>query len=371
VLYLAWAPFFSGAERALSLTLQSLDRSRYVPHVVAGTDGEFVARVRELGITCEVVPLEPWTLNRAIRSSWALARVGALALRRKPAIIHANDIPSFQPGGYAARALKIPAVTHVRFPDSETGYRWFLRPAFSLAIFVSEAARREGLAEAPDVFGDRSAALHDPVLIPALWSDDQRLEARRALALPVDRPLVALVGQVAEIKGIWEFVQAADMLRHSEAHFVVVGDDLKGKGEQRRAMEARVAALGMTTRFHFLGFRSDAASIVQAFDLLVAPSHVEPLGLVSLEAMAGCRPVVATRVGGIPEVVDDGVTGRLVPAKDPRALADGVEGLLHDPGLRERMGRAGRVRAEQHFGLARHGAMLQEIYDRLITPRRG
>ena len=93
VLYLAWAPFFSGAERALSLTLQSLDRSRYVPHVVAGTDGEFAARVRELGITCEVMPLEPWTMNRPISSSWALARVGALALRRKPAIIHANDIP--------------------------------------------------------------------------------------------------------------------------------------------------------------------------------------------------------------------------------------------------------------------------------------
>jgi glycosyltransferase involved in cell wall biosynthesis len=135
-------------------------------------------------------------------------------------------------------------------------------------------------------------------------------------------------------------------------------------------MERRVAALSMTDRFVFLGFRSDAPEICQLFDVVAVPSHVEPFGLASLEAMAVEVPVVASRVGGIPEVVEDGATGRLVEPRNARALADGVARLLTDPSERQAMGRRGRQRAATVFGTAAHAKGLTRIYDRLCAPVR-
>jgi len=109
VMYLAWAPFFSGAERAMLMTLRALDTSRYEPYVLAGTHGEFAAQVRALGIRCDVVPIARLDRAKPFSSSFSVARVAAAALRFRPAIIHANDMPSYQPGGYAARLLAIPS----------------------------------------------------------------------------------------------------------------------------------------------------------------------------------------------------------------------------------------------------------------------
>jgi len=133
----------------------------------------------------------------------------------------------------------------------------------------------------------------------------------------------------------------------------------------RREMEAKVTALGLQDRFRFLGFRCDAPELLQAFDVVAAPSRVEPFGLASLEAMAAARPVVASRVGGIPEVVRDGQDGILVPARDSRALADGISRLLQDEPLRRAMGSAGQQRAEEVFGMRVHGEALHRVYDQL------
>src|SRR5207249_2718587 len=103
---------------------------------------------------------------------------------------------------------------------------------------------------------------------------------------------------------------------------------------------------GLSTRFRFLGFRRDAPRIVQAFDVIAVPSHVEPLGNATLEAMAAGRPVVGSRVGGLPEMVVDGETGLLVPPSNPPALAAAIERLVFDEPLRLRMSIMARQRAE-------------------------
>lgn len=365
ILYLAWAPFFSGAERALLLTFKSLDPSRYEPHVLAGTEGEFAAQVRAMGIPCDVAELRPLDAKHPVASARSVADVLRVAWRTRASIIHANEVPSFQPGGYAARALRVPSITHVRFFDRAAGYRWFLRSQFSRALFVSNDLRSSALQEAPELFDGRSDVLYDAVEPRRTWSDEERSAARTALGLPVDRRLVAITGQIAEIKGIWDFIDAARILsgRGTEPFFVVLGDDLKNGGATRRAMQERVAALGLTDRFSFLGFRTDAPDIVQAFDIIAVPSHVEPLGNATLEAMAAGRPVVGTRVGGIPEMIVDGDTGTLVPPQRPEALADAIAALVCDGLLSRRMSEAARRRASEQFSLEAHGRRLQAHYD--------
>lgn len=371
VLFLAWAPFFSGAERALVLTVQHLDPARYVPHVIAGTDGDAVAALRAAGIVCDVYPLMPLDRRRPLAGLESVWRVFQTARRVGASLIHANDAPSFQPGGYAAKLLRVPAVTHVRFPDNDAGFEWFLRSGFTRALFVSDALRAEATATSPALFAGRSDVLHDGVVVPAPIAESARQSLRRELGLPEVEPVVALTGQVAEVKGIWEFVEAARILvaQGRTAIFVVLGDDLKGRGAMRRAMEERVATHDLTRRFRFLGFRPDAPRLIPAFDVIAVPSHIEPLGNATLEAMAAGRPVVGTRVGGIPEMVVDGTTGLLVPPHDPASLADALARLVESAPLRRAYGEAGRVRAESHFGLRLHAQRLQAIYDGLLAGR--
>ena len=229
------------------LTVQHLDRARYRPYVIAGTDGDTVAALREAGVECEVLPLTHLDRRRPVqwmRSVWGVVRT---ARRIGASLIHANDVPSFQPGGYAARLLRVPAVTHVRFPDTDAGFSWFLRPGIDRALFVSEYLRADAIAASPSLFADRSEVLYDGVVLPEPVADDARLALRRSLDLPDATPVVALTGQISEIKGIWEFVEAARLLvaRGATATFAVLGDDLKGRGALREAMERRVAELGI------------------------------------------------------------------------------------------------------------------------------
>jgi glycosyltransferase involved in cell wall biosynthesis len=367
VLYLAWAPFFSGAERALLLTLRSLDPARYEPYVLAGTDGEFAAQVRAMGLPCEIAELRPVDVRHPVASAHSVASVVRAASRSRASVIHANEVPSFQPGGYAARLLGVPALTHVRFFDRAAGYRWFLRSQFSRALFVSNDLLTSALHEAPELFEGRSDVLYDAVEPQPVWSDETRVASRVALGLPVDKTIVAITGQIAEIKGIWDFIDAARILasRGTEPLFVVLGDDLKNGGATRKAMQERVVALGLEHRFRFLGFRTDAPQVVQSFDIVAVPSHVEPLGNATLEAMAAGRPVVGSRVGGIPEMIVDGDTGTLVPPRDPAALADAVAAIVLDASLRRRMSDAARRRSLEHFSLQAHGRRLQTHYDAL------
>jgi glycosyltransferase involved in cell wall biosynthesis len=372
VLFLAWAPFFSGAERALLLTVTHLDPARYIPHVVVGTDGDTARALNDAGIACDVLPLE--RLDRRHPIAWARSLLGVTAIARRvgASLIHSNDVPSFQPGGHAARLLRIPAVTHVRFPDRHSGFAWFLRPGFTRALFVSEALRADAAAASPSLFAGRSDVLYDGVALPDVISEDVRLELRRSLDLPDFTPVVALTGQISEVKGIWEYVEAARLLisQGVAATFAVLGDDLKGHGALRREMEQRVAGLGLAPHFRFLGFRNDAPRVIPAFDVVAVPSHIEPLGNATLEAMAVGRPVVGSRVGGIPEMVVDGETGRLVPPSDPQALAAAIGGLLGAPDLRRAYGRAARARAEAHFSLTVHAQRLQKTYDGLLEQGR-
>lgn len=368
MLFVAWAPFYSGAERALLLTVRALDRSRFNSVAVLGTDGELRAQLEADGVPTDLTPIRYADVRHPLAWLQSVASIARVARRCGASLIHANDCPSFQPAGYAARLLRIPAVTHLRFPDTREGFSWFLRPGFARALFVSEYLRQDALAAAEELFRDRSDVLHDGVELPPLADAHQQQQVQRELNLPFDRPSVVIAGQVAEVKGIWDFIEAARLLveRRALATFVVLGDDLKEQGRTRRLAEQRVRDLGLRDHFRFLGFRPNAPRLIPAFDIVAVPSHVEPLGNATLEAMAASRPVVGSRVGGIPEMVVDGETGLLVPAHDPGSLADALEALIRDPRRRGLLGHAGRTRAEAVFSLEAHGTRLRAIYDAVL-----
>ena len=142
-----------------------------------------------------------------------------------------------------------------------------------------------------------------------------------------------------------------------------------GGGRREAEMRRLAAELGLAGRVHFLGPRDDVPDLLSALDIFVLPSHSEGVSLALLEAMAASLPVIATRVGGLPEVVTDGENGLLIPPQDPEALATALERLLADPDLAQKLGGNARKQVEANFSLERLGREINEIYGELIEKK--
>jgi len=187
-------------------------------------------------------------------------------------------------------------------------------------------------------------------------------------SMPRERPLVGVVARLEPVKGVAQFVRAIAELAvdHPEARSVVVGS-----GPQERTLRDLAAELRLEDRIAWLGTVSPAAPVLDALDVVVMPSLSEGLPLVPLEAMALARPVVATEVGGLPEVVVDGETGLLVAPRDHMALARAVGALLSDPARARALGEAGLRRVETEFTVERMVAGYLALYERLLDRTEG
>jgi glycosyltransferase involved in cell wall biosynthesis len=171
--------------------------------------------------------------------------------------------------------------------------------------------------------------------------------ARRAeLSLPAGVPVIGAVARLEEVKGVTYFLRALPALAERWPGLTVL---VAGDGTIRQALEAEAATLGVTHFTRFLGRVSDVPVVMSLMDVVVMPSIDEPFGLVAAEAMSVGRPLIASRAGGLPEVVEDGVSGLLVRPGDPDAICQAVDRLLADPALRARLAAAGRQRVDQQF----------------------
>jgi glycosyltransferase involved in cell wall biosynthesis len=191
----------------------------------------------------------------------------------------------------------------------------------------------------------------------------QRESARAALGLPNDAFIVGTVGRLDPVKNLPSLLQTHAFLvtSHPQVRTVIVGE-----GSERQALERQAADLGITRSITFAGYRADVRFLMAAFDVYLNCSTYEGVSLTILEAMASALPVIATRVGGNPEVVIDQETGLLV-REQPRLLADAIGSLIHDERRRHAMGDAGRFRVKRHFSLAR---MVEEYADVYLGTRR-
>jgi glycosyltransferase involved in cell wall biosynthesis len=207
----------------------------------------------------------------------------------------------------------------------------------------------------------------DVVLVPngiAARAPSPARDVRHELGIPPDDPVVGSVGTLREEKRFDVLVRAAAELvtRRPGTRVLIVGD-----GPERPRLEALVAELGLTGGVRLLGAREDVPEVLAALDVAVTCSDFEGTPLSVLEYMEAGLPVVATRVGGLTGLVEDGVNGLLVPRRDPAALAEALDALLGDPARRRAMGVAGRERRRADFDLDMMVARVEELYERLFA----
>lgn len=295
-----------------------------------------------------------------LQDARALLALYRLLRRGRFDIVHTHTSKAGFLGRLAARLAGVPRILHT--PHGHVFHGYFGPGATRAFILLERWAARftERILTLTDAEAGQHLALRvgrpgQFLTIPS-GVDLARVRAaagrgpqvRRDMGLEAGTPLVGAVSRLAPVKGIAHLVGAMpEILRRCPgAHLLLAGD-----GEERPALEAQAADLGVASRVHFLGFREDVEAVIAALDVFVLPSLNEGMGRVLVAAMALGVPVVATRVGGVPEVVEDGRQGLLVPAADPAALAMAIAAVLGDRMRAGAMGALGRARAER-FSLA-------------------
>ena len=275
--------------------------------------------------------------------------VAALAtrLRRRPLLWHLRDVLS--PEHFSRRNIQL-----VVGLANRCAARVVANSEATAAAFVAAGGREDKVAVIPSGV--------DPTPFRATGPENPA-ELRRALGIPQSsRLVVGLFGRVAPWKGQHVAIEA--VARLEAAALLIVGAPLFGEVDYAEELAALVARLGLSHRVKLLGFREDVPSLMRAVDVAVHTSLApEPFGRVLVEAMLVERPVIAVDAGGAREIVEDGVTGLLVPPGDPDRLAGALRRLLEDPTLRRTMGRRGLERAEQRFTLI----PTLEALDQVIT----
>ena len=186
--------------------------------------------------------------------------------------------------------------------------------------------------------------------------------------VPGSCPLIAMIGNMNPLKGHLYFVKAAGIIKERvpSARFLIIGQHLENRRGYSEEVAKEVSRLGLEEHLIFTGFRQDIPAVLGAIDILVHPSLSESFGMVVAEAQAASKPVVATAVGGVKEVVLPDETGILVPPKDPQALADGVLRLLEDPAYARRLSVQGRDHVRKLFSLEQCAARYREVYNSVM-----
>jgi len=347
---LAGSAAYGGGERYLELLFDRLDRSRYRAMLICPEPGPFVGRMKERGVETHLVHLAP------LFNPLALWRLTRLLRRERVTILQTHGARANFYGRIAGHLAGVPVIistVHNSLKDYEVSLltRWFYIKALRLTlplvhriICVSNSNRHDEINECPAAAA-RIQTVYNGVDPSAFPSQPNRQKVREELGI-VSGPVLVMIARLAEAKGHRFLLQALPNLIKAWPNLCCV---FVGDGELREDLHRLAVELAVERSCCFLGVREDIADILAAADVVVLPSLSEGFPFVLLEALAMGCPVVASRVNGIPELIEDRKTGILVSARDPHALMVAIREVLSDPIAAVRMGAEGRAMVRERF----------------------
>ncbi len=369
IIYLIDGLGMGGAERLMIPLLQHLDRARFLPRVayLHARDGNpLLPDLHALHIPVDYLPVQH------LRDLTALPRLRRYLQRHQADLVHTQLEFSNILGNLAAKTLHLPSVCtlHV-LPSSESRLKtrlhqhleWLaLRLFCDRVIAVSEQTREDYRARS-GIPAYRLVTIYNGIdLTPftRLQPDLERASVRSEFSLPPDVFLLITVAVLRPPKGIESMIRAlpAVLQAHPNTCYLIVGD-----GPHRHALEQEVHTLGLTRQVIFAGMRRDIPRLLAASDLFILPTLTEALPTVLAEAMAARLPILASAVGGIPEMVQDGLNGRLVTPGQPEDLANACIDLLSNPQARQRMGQQGWQIVQTRFNIVTQVRQLETLYE--------
>ena len=373
ILHLRSSSIFAGPERQILQLAKSMEAE--------GFQLEIVALYRRKGAMPPIHPLLKEAKKIGLRAEqlndrgkFSLKTVSSITDKLKEehfSLIHTHGYKANLIGGMAAKlaGIKCIATVHLHTQANLRLKLYRLIDLFALRFFskiiaVCENLRQEmisaGLSENKIVTIHNAVDLKD--FSPNTFCNVQQIEDQ--LGIEANQPIVSIIGRLSPQKGHRYFLEAAARVLKAlpESRFLIIGD-----GPLKRHLEEFATSLGIGGAVSFLGYREDIVDLMRLSDVIVISSIREGLPYVLLEALALAKPVVATRVGGVPEVVKDKVTGFLVPPQDAKALAEAVIHLLSDRKEAKRVGEEGRELIYRKFSVQTMARRIAEVYREVLA----
>ena len=362
-----------GAETQLVRLANNLDRSRFRPSIICMWQGGDLADVLASDVPVSWVDLSLIS-HRFVRSRVVLgARILAALVRglraQRPDVVHAYMPTAYVLAGLASWVLRVPLIVAGRrgltsFEIYRTtrwrGLAQLANRVIDVHICNSQAVRDWAIRK-EGIPAGRTRVIHNGIDVPVLVSLPQLPREWKLTG-----PKAAMVANLIDYKGHKEVLHALTLVTKLYPSFRLV---LLGDGPERLALIRLARDLGIASNVEFAGRRRDAATLVQAFDFTILGSSKEGFPNALMESMACAVPVVATAVGGVPELVEDGIHGRLVPYGDIAAMAEAIVWMIEHPEERRLMGEQGRERIAGQFSTERMVSETQDAYLELLTRR--
>jgi len=374
-----------GSAHSGLLLADGLREAGWETHVAFGFEGPIIDQYDTAGHQTYVVSHKNWLRRdrthqfaKDVWIEWRKASAfGALIEEIRPDVVYLNTVVSLA-GAVAARRQGVPCVWHLREMFADIGgemhapdwavspVRWIIRRHADQLVANSVATAQNMLGEGAD-----GAKIVPNAARDAFFQENRSLEeARTALGLPLGSPVIGVPGTLRPMKGHPFFFNAiAPLLRRQEEVCVVVTGE--GTSDFTRRLKARILDLGIQDRVEFLGWVEDMPAFYRASDLVCIPSRAEPFGRTAIEAFAVGTPVVASAVGGLQDIIEDGETGLLVPYGNEEALASSLQRLLEAPDLRHTLSANARQEGERKYHERVYKKRVAQLVDDVVNTKRG
>ncbi len=374
ILYISELVEMGGGEKWLFSIIERLDKKRFLPILLCPKRGPLVFELEKRGVK---VVIKPFGLAVKffgfipVISPLGIIRFFRVIVSEKIDLIHANCFSAFVFSALPAKILGVPLVWNVHGWTSGGGIQGALINFFAARVITVSSAVKKFIAQSGMISENKIDIISLGVDLERFKGLEEREEMRKKLGIPKGTPLIAIVGRLQAIKGHYYFLKAAELLKKEfpDAKFLIVGARLFGHKKDEgypEQVERWIKETSFESDIISTGFRGDTLDIIASVDVLVMSSIRESFGLVLAEAMAAGTAVVSTSCAGPEDIVEDKVSGLLVPVKDYKALADAVIFLLNNPDKKEAMIEAAKNRVRQYFSLDKQTEKFETVYSSLI-----
>ncbi len=362
ILYLSSSVNLWGARRSLLDILTHLDKETFSPIVVCSSRGHLTEKLDEIKIPYRIIRMRLWRKGKYF--PWIPSTVMCLAKlikKERISLVHSNSHSDAPYGILACRFRKTPVISHIRDIIQPDKVGKYLLKYADRVIAVSNAAAKP--------FKDinnksrKLLVINNSIDLNSFKSSE---DIRGKLNISKKELVIGIVGQISRLKGHDVFLKAASIIlkKNKNVKFLIAGEVRRERDQG--LCEAFIRRLNLRENVIFAGFRNDIANVMSAIDILAFPTLKESFGRSAIEAMTQRKPVVASNVGGVPEIVNHGKTGILVPSGDAEELADGLLELINDKEKTEYMGKEGLKVVRKKFDIKDMMNRIENVYKELL-----
>lgn len=374
VVYLTDKLAYGGTPLQIVELALHLDRARFRPYLIALSQIEAAIRERleQSNIQMECLEQANWVRVNALPAAWKLYR----SLRRlAPEIVHAFLTTGNVLGAVLGTLARVPIIVSSHRDLGGFDGKWITRMNFwtdrhlATSVTANSLAVREALAQRSNAPAETIRLLYNGIDLKKIETANRGLAKRQELGLSPNALAIGVIANIRVAKGHQYLLEAFNRIAPHVPQACLLICGFAGDHDLMKTLQRLAAAGGAAGRVWFMNSRNDIPEMLHALDVVVSPSLSEGFSNAILEAMAAGKPVIATRVGGSPEQIIDGVTGLLVPPQDAGAIAQALLTLLRSPGLRREMGTAAQRHVQENFSVAIMTRNHTRLYDDLLRAR--